>query len=103
MQTLPDSASTISGQTDTIFAVLLGLSLFFSLSVFAAIIFLSVKYRRGAKVDRSNPPTRNLKLEAAWIGIPLVLALSMFTWAATSYFNIVNPPANALEIFVVGK
>src|SRR5579859_4942095 len=103
MQTLPGSASTISGQTDTIFAVLIGLSLFFSVSVFATIIYFSIKYRRGAKVDRSNAPTHNLKLEAAWIGIPLVLAVGMFTWAATSYFNIANPPANALEIFVVGK
>src|SRR5258708_31026287 len=103
MQTLPGNASTISGQTDTIFVVLIGLSVFFSLSVFTAIIYLSIKYRRGAKVDRSNPPTHNLKLEALWIGVPLVLALGLFTWAATSYFNIVNPPANALEIFVVGK
>src|SRR5579871_1071544 len=103
MQSLPGSASTISGQTDTIFAVLIGLSAFFALAVFIAITYFIIKYRRGAKVDRSNPPTHNLMLEVGWIGIPLVLALGMFTWAASSYFNIVNPPANSLEIFVVGK
>src|SRR5206468_3921839 len=66
-------------------------------------LFLIWKYRRGAVADRSNPPAQNVKLEYLWIGTLLVLGLAMFTWAASEYFNIANPPNNALEIFVVGK
>ncbi len=104
MPSIPEQASTVAPQVDTLVLVLLGLALFFASAVFIAIVYLGIKYRVGAKkVDRSNPPAYNLKLEAAWIGVPLVLALGMFTWGARLYFNVETPPASAMQIYVVAK
>ena len=42
-------------------------------------------------------------LEATWTIIPLALFLICFVWGALLYFRIYNPPANAMNIYVVGK
>jgi cytochrome c oxidase subunit 2 len=42
-------------------------------------------------------------LEATWTIIPLGLFLIMFVWGALLYFRIYTPPANAMNIYVVGK
>ena len=42
-------------------------------------------------------------LEATWTIIPLGLFLVMFVWGALIYFRIYTPPANAMNIYVVGK
>src|SRR5258708_29859736 len=96
-------ACTEGVHVDTIFAVLVCLSTLIAVGVFTTIIYFIWKYRRGAAANRSNPPAQNTRLEFLCITILLVLGLIMFTWAASQYFNMANPPANALEIFVVGK
>jgi cytochrome c oxidase subunit 2 len=42
-------------------------------------------------------------LEATWTIIPLGLFLVMFVWGALIYFRVFTPPANAMNIYVVGK
>jgi len=42
-------------------------------------------------------------LEATWTIIPLGLFLIMFVWGALVYFRVYTPPANAMNIYVVGK
>ena len=42
-------------------------------------------------------------LEATWTIIPLGLFLMMFVWGSLLYFRIYTPPANAMNIYVVGK
>ena len=42
-------------------------------------------------------------LEATWTIIPLGLFLMMFVWGALIYFRVFTPPANAMNIYVVGK
>ena len=42
-------------------------------------------------------------LEATWTIIPLGLFLIMFVWGALIYFRVYTPPANAMNIYVVGK
>ena len=42
-------------------------------------------------------------LEATWTIIPLGLFLVMFVWGSIIYFRIYTPPANAMNIYVVGK
>ena len=38
-----------------------------------------------------------------WIGIPLILALVLFAWAMAVYFELYRPPADASEIYVLGR
>jgi cytochrome c oxidase subunit 2 len=44
-----------------------------------------------------------IQLELAWSVIPFGMALVVFVWGAKLYFNTYTPPADALEIYIVGK
>src|SRR5687767_746566 len=89
----PEQASTIAGKVDILFWVLVLLSAAFAVPIAFLIVYFAVKYRRGAVVDRSNPLHENLRLELAWILIPLALGLGVFTWAATLYIEMSRAPA----------
>ncbi|MEW5959610.1 MAG: cytochrome c oxidase subunit II, partial [Chloroflexota bacterium] len=62
----PEQASTIAAQIDAIYFVLVGLSLAFAVPVALSIIFFAVRYRRGQRVNRSNPLHESLKIEFTW-------------------------------------
>ena len=46
---------------------------------------------------------RNHRIELAWIFIPLGLFFVMFAWAAELYYEHATPPADAMDVYVVGK
>lgn len=93
----------MSGKVDTLYFVLIGMSLFFATLIFVLVAYFAVKYRRSAVVDRTHPESENLKLELAWTLIPLVLSLGIFVWGASLYIQAARAPEGALEIYVVGK
>jgi cytochrome c oxidase subunit 2 len=103
LQIFPDQASVSAQRVDAIYFGLLAISAFFTLLIFALLIYFALKYRRGANVDRVIRRKDYLKLEMAWILIPLVISLGIFGWSAKVYFDLRTPPANALELYVVGK
>jgi cytochrome c oxidase subunit 2 len=73
-------------------------------TAFVAILLLvfSVRYRR-----EKNPVATQIEgstlLEATWTIIPLAIFLVTFVWGALLYFRIYDPPANAMNIYIVGK
>ncbi|HZT42389.1 MAG TPA: cytochrome c oxidase subunit II [Chthonomonadaceae bacterium] len=99
----PPQASSISTRVDAIFYTELTLALIIAFSVCFLVVFFCFKYRHGSRANRSNPPSRNAKLEVAWIGIPVLLALIFFAWAARTYFDMYNPPPGAIDIYVTAK
>ncbi len=100
---LPERASTFSNQIDALGVVLTVLTIFFSALVMSLMLFFAIRYRRGSKVSRSKPQHHNIALELTWSVIPLVLGLTVFVMAMIPFTQIYNPPANAEEIFVIGK
>lgn len=100
---LPEQASTFAEQVDTLYFVLIGLSSTITIVIVALIVYFGIKYRRRSVADRSNPVTTSLKLELAWMGGLLILALITFTWSARLYFHMYRPPSDTLDIYVVGK
>jgi cytochrome c oxidase subunit II len=99
----PEQASTFAGRVDALYYYLLSVSGFFVLLIFALIFYFAVKYRRRSEVEQPRPILGNIALEVIWIVIPFILVMIMFAWGANLYFTAFNPPADALEIFVVGK
>jgi cytochrome c oxidase subunit 2 len=99
----PDQASTTAVQVDAIFLVFVALTIFFSVLIAVAITFFAIKYRRGSRADRSNPIAGSLKLELTWTIIPLIMAIAVFTWASSVYFNVIHPPEGSMEVTVVGR
>jgi cytochrome c oxidase subunit 2 len=99
----PKEASTTAVQTDYLYFFLLGFSAFILALVFLPMIFFLFKYRRGKKANRAFPNLPEMKIEITWTVIPIFLVTGMFAWAAQIFFDEEVPPANTLEINVVGK
>ena len=100
---MPESASKHAPYYDALFMTITGLTIFFIVIVVALIIFFATKYRRGSKADRRNILTHHTGLELIWMGVPLVLAIVMFTWSARNFLHVRTMPKDATEIFCIGK
>src|SRR4051812_36731136 len=99
----PERASTGASEVDAVFAGAMLVVVFFTTLILVLIMTFLIRYRRGRKTDRSNPPLTNIKLEVAWIGIPLLISIAMFTVATLVYFRLYEAPPDAYEVSVVGK
>jgi cytochrome c oxidase subunit 2 len=71
--------------------------------VLIPMVWCLLKYRRGHQADRTPPHASTTKIEVTWTVIPLLLSMGMFAWGAHAYFSMKVPPADGLEINVVGK
>ena len=100
---IPESASTFSWKVDALYFYLSGVTLFFSLLISATLIFFVIRYRRRTPYEIPRPIAGSHKLETLWTVIPFLIAMTMFGWGARLYFEQYKPPANAVEIYVVGK
>jgi cytochrome c oxidase subunit II len=98
----PEQASTIASQVDLLLVVLTALGGFFTSIVMVLLIYFGIRYRRGTRVDRSDPPTTSLRVEIAWVLGLLFLGMGTYTWATILYFNMMRPPANAMEVYALG-
>ena len=99
---IPPEASTIAPKMDALLVFMTLVSIIGLTIVALLITTFSVLYRK----DR-NPQATQIEgstlLEATWTIIPLGLFLIMFVWGSVLYFRIFTPPANAMNIYVVGK
>jgi len=99
----PEVASEFAEQHDLLFGVLTLLTVFFTVVVMTIMIALAVYYRKGNKVDRSRPVDEHMVLELTWSVGPLFLALGIFFWSAKLFAGIYNVPADAKEVYIIGK
>lgn len=99
----PEQASTIAWNVDALYLYILAVTVFFTALIYAAAIIFTVKYRRKSPDDAPAAIHGNIALEITWTVIPLIIALSIFVWATVLAFKIWRAPADAQEIFVVGK
>jgi cytochrome c oxidase subunit II len=99
----PHQASSIATKVDVLFFGLLLLSVVLLAIIFLPMFYFLFKYRRGNKADRSPLKLATWKIEVTWTVIPILLVLGIYSWAATVYFDLERPPANAIDVNVVGK
>jgi len=99
----PEQASNFAPETDHLLYFLLAVAVFFTVLIFGAIFYFAIRYRR--RSDRELPRVLHtgLALEIVWSVIPFGLTMIMFGWGADLFFRESRPPANALQIYVVGK
>ena len=98
----PAEASTISPYTDALYFFLLLMTIVGLILVGALIFGFSIRYRR-EKSPVATQVEGSTLLEATWTIIPLAIFLVTFVWGALLYFRIYDPPADAMNIYVVGK
>jgi cytochrome c oxidase subunit II len=102
-QLLPPSASTVAVEMDLLYAFIFAVCAFFTVLVAALVVFFTIKYQRRNPDDVGADIHGSLSLELTWTFIPLVISMVMFAWGASLFFRLATPPANAMEVFVVGK
>src|SRR5215210_3949096 len=100
---IPESASTVSNQVDGLYFYLTGVTIFFTLLIYALLVLFVIRYRRRSAREIPRPIAGSLKLETMWSVVPFLIAMSMFVWGARVYFAQYRMPNEALDIFVVGK
>lgn len=93
----------MAGRVDALYFFLVALTAFFTIAISAVVIYFALKYRRKAREDAGVPIHGSLWLEATWTGIPLLIVLFIFGWSASIFFSMARPPAETLDIYVVGK
>jgi cytochrome c oxidase subunit 2 len=99
----PEQASSFAAEVDALYVFIVAISAFFTVGVAVAVVAFAFKYRRrhteevGAHIEGSLP------LELTWSIIPTLIAMVMFVWGAKMYYEIRRPPAEALQIYAVGK
>jgi cytochrome c oxidase subunit 2 len=102
-QILPTQASTMAPQVDALYFFLVALTAFFTLLISGLVAYFAIKYRRRAPDEAGTPIHGNLRLEITWTVIPLVIVLFIFGWSAKLFFTMARPPADTLDVYVVGK
>jgi cytochrome c oxidase subunit II len=99
----PENASTIAGKVDLLFLFLVTVAGFFSILIFALVMFFAIRYRRRAANPTATQIHGSTALEMVWTLIPLALTMVMFGWGAVLYLRNARAPAGTLEVYVVAK
>jgi cytochrome c oxidase subunit 2 len=99
----PEQASTFAKDVDALYFFIFAVTAFFALTVAVSVIYFGIRYHKthegeiGARIEGSLP------LELMWSVIPTIIAMFMFGWGASVYYHLRRPPAEALQIYAVGK
>jgi cytochrome c oxidase subunit II len=103
LQFLPAQASTLAGEVDALYFFLIGLSIFFSVLIAGALVYFAVRFRRRTEDQRSLPIHGSMLLEVVWTAIPLAITMVIFGWGASLFFRMSRPPADAIQMYAIGK
>jgi cytochrome c oxidase subunit 2 len=93
----------MANRVDALFLFLLAVTGAVAVLVTVLIIYFAVKYRRRPGNEHTPRILGSTPLELFWTITPLFFFLAMFVWGASVYTTAVQPPAGALEVYVVGK
>jgi len=100
---MPPKISTVAHNVDSLFNLILGISVFFFLLIVVVMVYFVIRYRRREGVDAESSPSHNTALELTWTIIPLVLVVIIFFFGFRGYLDMATPPANAYEVLVEGQ
>ena len=99
----PQQASSFASHVDGLYFFIVGVTAFFAVLVVVLVTIFAIRFRRRHATQVGVPVHGALALEIIWTFIPLCLAMAMFYWGATVYFEMARPPQNAMEVYTVGK
>ena len=99
----PESASTMASRVDSLYFFLVGLTVFFSALIAGLIVAYAVRFRRRSPDAVGARIHGGLLLEVTWTIIPFVITMVIFVWGASVFVAMSRPPAESLNIYVVGK
>jgi cytochrome c oxidase subunit 2 len=99
----PPNASSVATEMDLLYLFIVAVCAFFAIVVTALVVVFTIKFRRRHPGDVGKDIHGSLALELTWTIIPFILSMIMFIWGASLFYRLSRPPADSMDIFVVGK
>jgi cytochrome c oxidase subunit II len=99
----PPTASSAATEVNLLYLFIVGICAFFALLVTALVVVFTIKFKRKQTDDVGADIHGSIALELTWTIIPLILSLVMFIWGASLFYRLARPPADAMDISVIGK
>jgi cytochrome c oxidase subunit II len=93
----------VAVEMDLLYLFIAAVCAFFTVLVTALVVVFTIKFRRRHPDEVGEDIHGSLALELTWTFIPFVLAMVMFAWGAKVFFDLARPPADAMDMYVVGK
>ena len=103
LQFFPDSASSVSGEVNFFFILMVVLCGTVATAIAIFLIYSAVRYHRRRDDEMGAQTRNNIPAEVAWTVIPFILFMGMFGWGSKLYFDIERPPDDAISMYAVGK
>lgn len=100
---MPKAASTYAQQVDDVFYFIYFTDAAFFVVLMAAMIIMAVKYKRRSEDDATPVIKGNHTLELVWSVFPTFLLVAMFWLGFRGWINMSVPPADSMEIRVIGQ
>ena len=101
-QSLPEASSS-AAETDHLIGGLLLVSAAVLLLVFGLMALYAIRYRHDSPIDRGNIAEKSFRFEMSWTVATLVIFFGLFIWGSHLYVRLLDPPAEALKVYVVAK
>lgn len=99
---MSSGASNFVQGVDLTFIVILGISVFFLVSITAVMIYFVIRYRR-KKNPQATQIEGNNKLEILWTVIPTILVVIMFYYGWVGYRPMRQVPDGAIPVNAIGQ
>ena len=93
----------MAARVDALYFFLVALTVFFSVLIAFLIVYYAVRFRRRSPESVGARIEGGLVLELTWTIVPLCVVLFIFAWGASVFFAMSRPPAETLNVYVVGK
>jgi cytochrome c oxidase subunit 2 len=103
LRIFPEQAAEIAYRVDALLFFMVIVTGSVALGVYFFVIYFAVRYRRSPHNETTPHIVGSNKLELIWTATPFLVFLVMFWWGVRVYFTLVQPPADALDVYVVGK
>lgn len=100
---LPQTASTVAGEYNGLFLFMVLVCGSVALGIAIFLVYSAIRYHRKRENEMGDQTRANIPAEATWIITPFIIFMAMFFWGAKLYFDIEQPPKNAIEMYAVGK
>lgn len=100
---LPDGASTMAPEIDSLFHFVNWASAILFVGVVGAMIYLAFRYRRRHDGELPAPVEPSKIVEVSWIILPTILVLIVFNWGFKLFIDQSVSPPDSYEVQVRGS
>jgi cytochrome c oxidase subunit 2 len=103
---MPRPSSTVAGDIDWLFDVMVWISTIVAIGVLGAMIIFCMKYRAVSREANEVPEPssdHNTTLEITWSVIPLIVVIALFVWGFKGFVDLRTVPKDSIEVHVTGQ